>query len=74
MKERMWDMDEPKERRTHAEGSERQMASPCNAGKPGAEAIREYGPAPSASLRWCKAVDATGPAKAADNRTGQDGS
>jgi transposase len=65
-------MDGPKERRTYTEEFKRQMVSLYNAGKPGSEIIREYGLTPSALWRWCKAVNATGSTRAADNRTEQE--
>ena len=47
----------------------KQIAGPCNAGKPKREIMEEYDLGKSTVERWIKSINATGSPRAADNRT-----
>lgn len=62
-------MADPKHPRHFAEEFKRQTAEPCNSGKPPRETMAEYDLGRSTLRRWTSSINATGSARAADNRT-----
>ena len=62
-------MRDPRHPRHFADESKRRIVDLCNAGKPRREIMDEYDLGKSNVERWVKSIDATGPPRAADNRT-----
>ena len=67
-------MADPKHPRHFTDDFKRRIVSPCNAGKPPSEIMREHDLGSTTLRRRIDSIDATGSPRAADNRTpGQNG-
>lgn len=62
-------MADPKRPRHFTADFKRQVASPCNAGEPPSETMREHGLGSTTPRRWISPINATGSPHAADDRT-----
>ncbi len=62
-------MADPKHPRHFTDEFKRQIVELINAGKPKSDVMREYDLCKSTVDRWVKAINASGPPRAADNRT-----
>ncbi len=62
-------MADPKHPRHFTDEFKRQIVELVNAGKPKADAMREYDLSKSTVDRWVKSINATGSPHVADNRT-----
>lgn len=62
-------MRDPKHPRHFTDEFKRQIAGPCNAGKPKREIMEEYDLGSTTLRRWINSINAPGSPHAADNRT-----
>lgn len=66
-------MADPKHPRHFTDDFKRLFASPCNAGRPPSEIMREYDLGSTTLRRWIDSVNAAGSPRSVDNRTSEQG-